>query len=155
MRRLAGGVALVTARDDWRRYGMPMTAVMSLCMEPPSLVMAVNRSASIFQPLHAGRAFCVNLLKHHSAEMCQTFSSLPSEERFSVGQWGEGPHRTPYLLDAQAAIFCDSGPIHDFGTHSLIIGLVSDAWVDEHISPLIHLDGRYMATEERSDRTER
>ena len=144
MRRLAGGVALVTSWDGRRRYGMPMTAVMSLAMEPPSLVIAVNRSASIHPALKAGSPFCVNLLKHASEEMCRRFAALAPEDRFTVGDWGEGLRGTPYLKNAQAAIFCDVGPVHDFGTHSLIVGVVSDAWMDEHVSPLVHLDGRYV-----------
>ena len=144
MRRLAGGVALVTTRNGQQRFGMPMTAVMSLAMAPPSLVIAVNRSASIYRSLQAGSAFCVNLLKHASEAMCQEFSALPSTDRFKVGDWDEGLHGTPYLRDAQAAIFCKVGPIHDFATHSLIVGIVTDANVDDHVAPLVHLDGRYV-----------
>ena len=144
MRRLAGGVAVVTSFDGRRRYGMAMTAVMSLAMDPPSLVIAVNRTASIHAALQAGSPFCVNLLKHASEQMCRTFSALPSQDRFDVGDWAEGPGGAPYLKDAQAAIFCEVGPIHDFGTHGLVIGLVTDAWVDDHVSPLVHLDGRYI-----------
>ena len=145
MRRLAGGVALVTTFDGERRYGMPMTAVMSLSMAPPSLVLAVNRSASMHVALEAGHPFCVNLLKHSSGEMCKAFSALPSSERFSVGEWADGPGGAPYLVDAQAVICCDVGPVHVFGSHSLVIGLVAKAWVDESVSPLVHLDGRYVS----------
>ena len=144
MRRLAGGVALITTSDGQRRYGMTMTAVMSLSLEPPSLVIAVNHSASIAPVLQRDRGFCVNLLKHASADMCRTFSALPSDQRFDVGDWTEAPNGAPYLDDAQAVICCHVGPIHRFATHDLVIGLVSDAWGDEAISPLLHLDGRYL-----------
>jgi flavin reductase len=144
MRRLAGGVALVTTRQGERAYGMVMTAVMSLSMEPPALVLAVNRTASLHDPLQAGAPFCVNLLKHGSEEMCRAFYALPSEQRFSVGEWAEGPGGAPYLADAQAVICCQVGPIHAFGSHSLVVGLVTDAWAETEVAPLIHLDGAYV-----------
>jgi flavin reductase len=144
MRRLAGGVALVTTSDGVRRYGMAMTAVMSLSMEPPSLVLAVNRTASMHDALVGGRPFCVNLLSWSDEALCRAFAALPSAERFSVGQWAQGPGGAPYLVGAQAVICCDVGPIHAFGTHSLVIGLVTKAWVEDSASPLVHLDGRYV-----------
>ena len=38
MRRLAGGVALVTTFHDGARHGMTATSVTSLCMDPPALL---------------------------------------------------------------------------------------------------------------------
>ena len=143
MRRLAGGVAIAAAREGDRRFGMTMTAVMSLSMEPPSLVLAVNRDASMFGPLGRGRPFCVNLVGQELEPLVRAFSAQPSAKRFEVGDWCEGPGGAPSLLGAQAAIFCDVGPIHHFGSHALVIGLVTDAWIGEEISPLVHLDGRY------------
>lgn len=145
MRRLAGGVALVTTFDGQRRYGMAMTALMSLSMEPPSLVLAVNASASMHDVLARKHPFCVNLLTHASEEMCRAFSALPSAERFGIGHWADGPGSAPYLVDAQAVICCDVGPVHAFATHSLIVGLVTKAWAEDSVSPLVHLDGRYVS----------
>jgi len=146
MRRLAGGVTVVTASDGVRRYGMTMTAVMSLAMEPPSLVLAVNRNASIIQALTVGREFGVNLLHHSHEGFCQRFSALPSDERFTIGDWEYTPEGTPYLSGAGAAIFCRVGPMYDFGTHRLVIGTVEHSVLRDEIDPLIHLDGRYRQT---------
>ncbi len=148
MRRLAGGVAIATTADGERRYGMTMTAVMSLSMEPPSLVMAVNRTASIYRPLSEGSPFCVNLVGQEHEAMVREFSALPSEERFGVGDWIDGPNGAPCLLEAQAAVFCDVSDTHQFGSHAIIIGVVTDARAREAISPLVHLDGRYQGVAE-------
>lgn len=146
MRRLAGGVTVVTASDGVRPFGMTMTAVMSLAMEPPSLVAAVNRNASIIPALTAGREFCVNLLHHAHEDFCQRFSALPSDQRFTIGDWEYSPEGTPFLSGAGAAIFCRVGPMYDFGTHRLVIGTVEHSVLREDIDPLIHLDGRYRQT---------
>lgn len=150
MRRLAGGVTILTSSHDGKPYGMTMTAVMSLTMEPPALVAAVNRSASIAEVLHEGKEFCVNLLQRRHTDFCQTFSSLPREERFATGEWKYTEKGTPYVADAGAVVVCTVGPVHDFGTHRLVIGLVEKAVLHPDIDPLVHLDGCYRAIEGRS-----
>lgn len=144
MRRLAGGVALITTELNGRRYGMPMTAVMSLTIDPPAIAVGVNRSASISIPLLERRAFCVNLLHQEHEDMCGRFSGLSSDDRFSVGSWSE-VDGIPYLEDAQSAIFCDVGPVMNFGTHQLVIGLVTKILLTDDINPLLHVNGRYTA----------
>jgi flavin reductase (DIM6/NTAB) family NADH-FMN oxidoreductase RutF len=143
MRRLAGGVAIVTARSCGRPYGMTMTAVMSLTLEPPALLIAVNQSASMAPLLVEGAEFCVNLLHANHHAMCEQFSALPSAERFSVGTWADGRAGLPFLPDAEAAIFCTVGPCHMFGTHRMVIGLVEEVRLGGPICPLLHIDGRY------------
>ncbi|MDF7774814.1 flavin reductase family protein [Sphingomonas sp. AOB5] len=145
MRRLAGGVAIVTAAEEGRRYGMTMTAVMSLSMDPPSLAIGVNRSASIAAPLARTGRFCVNLLRASHDRFCADFSALATDERFTVGDWHTDENGLPWLADAQAVMFCTAGPVTTFGTHDLIVGLVDRAINEPAIAPLLHLDGSYMA----------
>ena len=144
MRRLVGGVALLTTADGERRYGMTMTAVMSLSMKPPALVIAVNTSASIAKPLLDRGRFCVNLLGVEHNETCRAFSLLPSEDRFSVGDWKDH-EGMPYLAGAQAVICCTVGPVTTFGTHALIIGAVNDVLLSHKVEPLVYLDGQFIA----------
>src|SRR5688572_16586525 len=79
MRRLASGIALITTAHQGRRYGMAATAVSSLSLDPPALTIAVNRGASMYEPLVARGEFCVNLLRDCHAELCQSFSTAASE----------------------------------------------------------------------------
>jgi flavin reductase (DIM6/NTAB) family NADH-FMN oxidoreductase RutF len=62
MRRLARSVTVISCCDGERRYSMSATAVDSLSTEPPSLLICINRTASIFPPLDAGADFCINVL---------------------------------------------------------------------------------------------
>lgn len=143
MRRLAGGVVILTAAEHDARYGMTMTAVMSLAMDPPSLAIGVNRGASIAAPIGRTGRFCVNLLHAGQADFCAAFSAQPSDRRFSVGDWQADEHGTPWLVDGQASIFCTLGPALTFGTHDLIVGLVDRVLNADAIAPLVYLDGRY------------
>jgi flavin reductase (DIM6/NTAB) family NADH-FMN oxidoreductase RutF len=46
-------------------------------------------------------------------------------------------------LDAQASLLCRRIDHHQFGTHSIFIGVVEDVVVREEIDPLVYLAGNY------------
>jgi flavin reductase (DIM6/NTAB) family NADH-FMN oxidoreductase RutF len=56
MRRLASGVAIITTSHEGHRYGMTVTALMSVSMDPPSLAVGINPSATMYRPLVQRRA---------------------------------------------------------------------------------------------------
>ena len=145
MRRLAATVTVISTCDEaGRRHGMTATAVNSVAMDPPTLLICVNHSASIHGPLMLRKRFCVNVLKTEHQELVSAFSGrLTGEERFSVGDWrDEKGSAIPYLHDAQSNLFCDVQTVIPVGTHSIIVATVSDVVVAETISPLVYSDGR-------------
>ena len=78
MRRLATTVALVTTGkgDNWA--GMAATAVVSVCADPPTLLVAVNRTASIHPIVHAEKRFCVSLLSERHRYQGKEQASMPA-----------------------------------------------------------------------------
>jgi len=149
MRRLASTVTIITTADvNGNRYGMTATAVNSLAMDPPSLLICVNHSASIHAPLIGRGRFCVNVLTTEHEDLVTAFSGkLKGEERFSVGEWRNEETGMPYLDGAQCNLFCDIDSVVPFGTHSVVIGRVSAVRVEEGIRPLIFADGKLGATQ--------
>ena len=89
MRRLAAGVCLVTATDrDGLRQGLVATSVISVTVEPPSLLVCVNKAASCHDPIANSGAFCVNLLADADDEVARRFgSSAARDSRFADRQW--------------------------------------------------------------------
>lgn len=143
MRRLTSTVTIITTAHHGRRHGMLATAVCSIGVSPPSLLVSIATSASIHDPLVARGGYCVNLLASDHHDLVRPFSgALKGEERFSVGDWVSGPFGLPYLRDAQASLFCTVGSIVPFANHSIIIGCVDDVGVRDEISPLLYEDGR-------------
>jgi flavin reductase (DIM6/NTAB) family NADH-FMN oxidoreductase RutF len=148
MRRLASTVTIISTADaNGNRYGMTATAVNSLTMDPPSLLICANQSASIHDPLTGRGRFCVNVLTTEHEELVSAFSGrLKGDARFGVGEWHD-ENGIPYLEGAQCNLFCDVDRIVPFSTHSVIIGRVSAVRVEEGISPLIYADGKLGATQ--------
>lgn len=143
MRRLASTVSVITCADhnDW--FGMTATAVTSVCTEPATLLVCVNRNASLHQPLHAGGRFCINILQTTQIKVAQAFSGqLRGRARFGVGHWTlhEG---VPVLQDAQASLCCTLVQTLDHGSHSIFLGRVGSVAVADAVAPLIYQDGAY------------
>jgi flavin reductase (DIM6/NTAB) family NADH-FMN oxidoreductase RutF len=144
MRRLARSVAVISCRDGERRYSMSATAVDSLSTEPPSLLICINRSSSIFPPLDAGADFCVNVLAaqhEHIAIDCS--GRLKGEDRFTTGNWQTSRDGVPYLHDAQASLVCRQDGRFEYGTHAVFIGRLTEVLISGEVEPLVYVDGAY------------
>jgi flavin reductase len=147
MRRLASTVSLVSCSDGVQRHGLTVTAVTSVCAEPAAVLVCVNKSSSIHDPLVAKGHFYLNLLCSKQANLSEAFSGkLKGAERFSLGSWETGRNGHPFLTDAQANLFCLIDSVVHYGTHSVVIARVKEVRLAEGIAPLIYQDGRYGKT---------
>lgn len=144
MRRLASAVTVISTAHASCRYGMTATAVTSVSSNPPSLLACVNRSASLHAPLLASARFCVNILHGSQSEIADAFGGMRAgDARFSAGDWAMHDNGLPYLTDAQASLFCASDLVTRYGTHSIVVGKISEIIVGGHVAPLLYQDGRY------------
>lgn len=144
MRRLATTIALITAGRDENCTGMAATAVMSVTADPPTLLIAVNRSASIHPVLSASQRYCVNLLADRHQDLVGIFSGKKKGlERFEGGGWTAGADGVLVLDDALASLMCRVTQTIDVGTHTLFIGEVENVVNHDQISPLVWVDGSF------------
>jgi flavin reductase (DIM6/NTAB) family NADH-FMN oxidoreductase RutF len=144
MRRLATTIALITTGQGEGWSGMAATAVVSICADPPTLLVTVNRSASIHATLHAEKRFCVNLLSERHQDLVGIFSGKKKGfARFEDGGWIAGPNGLPVLPDALSSIVCSTMTTLDVGTHTLFIGSVDQVINHDTIDPLIWVDGGF------------
>ena len=147
MRRLAATVTIVSVRNGDQRHGMAATAVTSLTTDPPSLLACVNKSASIHDPIVESGGFCVNLLACEHHHLVPTFSGKEKgEQRFAFGEWGVGDMDIPYLVGAQASIFCKVDKTVSYHSHTIFIGAVRRIQMTEDVAPLVYQDGGFFKT---------
>lgn len=143
MRRLASTVCVLSCKRARARYGITVTSVTPLSFAPISILVCVNKSASISGPLKDERRFSINVLTASQMDVSQSFSGVvPPEERFNVGGWLE-QDGIPYLPNAQATLFCEMDQAISYATHDIIIGRVFDVQFDRIIAPLIYQNGTY------------
>lgn len=144
LRSLAKAVVVITCQQDGQRHAMTATAVSELSMDPPSMLICVNRTASLFAPLSQGADFCINILAAHQADISSLCAGKEKgEARFAIGDWRQSPLGHAYLADAQASFFCRNVAKMEYGTHGVFIGEVLEVIDLSPINPLVYMDGRY------------
>lgn len=135
LRLVAASVSLVTARDasgGW--HGMAVTSAGSLSMEPPSMLVAVNRSASIHPAIVTSGAFTLNLIDDRHAGLLERFSrSDLRDQRFTPEDWTDAAG--PILKGALCAHVCQVAEAHDFGTHTVFFGKVMNVILPVPMAP--------------------
>jgi flavin reductase len=147
MRRVAATVNVISISVDGRPLGITATAVSSLSMDPPSLLACINRGAAVHASMADMANFRVNILHRDQEEIARMFADRSREEtRFSDG-WELSEDLPPRLIGAQSSILCRRIDHHQFGTHSIFIGVIEDVAVREDVSPLLYWDGRYGAVD--------
>ena len=145
MRRMASTISIISTTDDsGQRFGMVATSVSSVSMDPPTLLICVNRAASIHAPLLQQRRFCVNVLTPEQRCLVAAFSGhLKGEDRFTLGRWTAHERwGLPSLEAAQANIACTVEKCIEMGTHSVLIASVICTQVADAVDPLIYVDGQ-------------
>jgi flavin reductase (DIM6/NTAB) family NADH-FMN oxidoreductase RutF len=143
MRRLVSTVCIVTAEQGGHWIGMTMTAVSSVSMEPPSLLICAHQRSRLRAALKPRVEFCVNVLRVGHDQAAQAFAGARShEERFAGPGWTceGGP---PILTDALANIVCETATSLDYGTHTIVVGEVTCVRLNPEGPPLIYGHGRY------------
>ena len=145
MRRVASTVNVITICVKGEPRGITATAMSALALDPPSLLICINKAASLHASMEDMSHFAVNVLHRDQEEIAQMFADRSQEAlRFASG-WQLDCERPPRLADAQASFLCRRTDHHRFGTHSIFIGVVEEAIVRDEIDPLIYLDGRYVS----------
>lgn len=128
MRGFASSVALVTTCDsEGRRHGLAATTANSLSMDPPSMLVSVNRSASAFPALAASGLFCLTVLGHGDDAVLARFAATDNRaERFAAGDWRVGRHGLPWLASGVASLFCRTDSHLDYGSHRVLCGRIEE-----------------------------
>ena len=137
----ATGVTLVTTRSGDDIWGMTANAVMSLSLDPPLILIAVDRRNAIQKYLRDGQCFAVNVLRVAHAASSHAFA-IPGPKDFSQISLTVGETGAPILADAMAYIDCRLEHTLSGGDHDIFIGRAVGGSVNEG-SPLIFIKGKY------------
>lgn len=144
MRRFASTVSIISALKDGARHAMTATAVTSLSMAPPSLLVCVYRESRFHKALQDQDLFCVNVLHKDQADASQAFSKPVTADDYNRFGWADAGGFC-YLTDAQATLFCKNSRQIPFGSHTIFIGTVLDVNLRDCVAPLIFQNGEYGA----------
>ena len=148
MRQLVGGVSVITAGAGEARTGLTVTSAHSLSMDPPTMLVCVNRNASAWPVIRREGHYCVNLLgaRHqHIADRFAGRGGVKGADRYEGARWRQLPSGAFGLEDALAAIDCTVEEIIERHSHGIVIGEVRSIHVGAGGGALIYGHGRYRA----------
>ncbi|MFE9400336.1 flavin reductase family protein [Streptomyces sp. NPDC006530] len=120
------GVAVIATADaQGRPYGFTCTALCSLSLDPPQLLVSVANTGSTLPVIAARGAFTVNFLHGAGRRAAEAFAG-PAAERFRTTAWRPGPATgLPVLAqDAHASAECRVARLIPADDHTLVIGEV-------------------------------
>jgi len=142
LRGVPGAVAIVTTTYAGVRYGIAATAICAVSLDPPSMLVCVNRNSTLHDPISQAERFSINILDEAQGEVVAQFgSSAARGERFTVGEWSEG-RGLPLLAGAQASLICRRAQQFGFGTHLIVIGVVEEVETSGTVAPLLYLNAQ-------------
>jgi 3-hydroxy-9,10-secoandrosta-1,3,5(10)-triene-9,17-dione monooxygenase reductase component len=143
MGRYATGVALITARQGDRQYGMAVNSFTSVSLSPTLLLFCPSRTSTTWPRIAEIGSFCVSLLAAHQEGVSRAFAGR-SADRFAGLNWSETRLGHPALAGSLGWIDCTIEATHPAGDHDVVIAR-AEAWgcTEESAEPLIFFGGKY------------
>ena len=138
----ASAVTVVTAKlKTGHLAGITVTAFSSLSLEPPRVLICIDRQARIHDHFAADGYFAVNILAEDQETVSRRFASSEPDPFCEVG-YTQGTSGAPLIHDAVAAIECKIVDLLPGGDHTIIVGEVEAAKIHEG-KPLLYFRGGY------------
>lgn len=134
---VATPVTVVTTLDGERPHGTTVSAFSSLSLDPPLIVVSLDRDSDLLAALHETDRFGVNVLHAGQATHALSFARKGAD-KFDQVDWEEH-HGLPRLPEATAWIACRAVDRFPGGDHVLVTGLVEHAERSE-LPPLLYRD---------------
>ena len=136
------GVVVITAAHGGARYGMTVSAVSSLSLDPPMLLVCLNANSTTQDAVHRSGRFAVNVLAEDQGELAERFARPGTTDKFSGLTTRSGRTAAPLLPGTLAVIECRVAEVVSGGTHRVFLADVVHAETTEG-SPLAYFQGKF------------
>jgi flavin reductase (DIM6/NTAB) family NADH-FMN oxidoreductase RutF len=141
--RFASGVTVVTARGrDNELLGITVSAFSSVSLEPPLVLVCIDKRSSLHGHLTEGTSFVVNILGQDQEMMSRRFASK-DENRFNGTAYRDSADGVPILDGAIASLKCRVVDSYPGGDHTIIVGEVESTVITDG-KPLAYFRGGYV-----------
>jgi len=144
MARLGAAVNIVTTDGVAGRAGFTASAVCSVTDSPPTLLVCLNRGASVYPAVSANGVLCVNVLESGHEDISKLFGGkTPMEDRFAAAGWSVLDTGSPVLADALLSFDCTIATVTSAGTHDILICEVQAIRARDEGKALVYFDRKY------------
>ena len=151
MGHFATGVTVVTTLEGERPHGITVNALSSVSLEPPLVMVALDRGRRITPLVQAHGRFAVSILGEGQQALSDCFAGapvIPDREAFCGAAWTPGSGGLPLLDGAIATLECTVTGVVPAGDHDLFVARVDAVAADGGSSmPLLYFRRRYLRIE--------
>ncbi len=142
----AAGVTVVTTRDRCGELrGLTATAVCSVSLVPPLILVCIDRQAECYEAFLEAEAFAVNLLREDQEPLSRHFARKEAR-KFEGIPYQPGITGSPILAGVLAHVECRIQARYPGGDHTMFLGEVVGSGAappEDAGSPLLHFRGGY------------
>jgi len=149
------GVTVVTALDGERPFGITVNALSSVSLDPPLVMVALDRRRFLTPIVRAAGRYAVNILSEDQQALSDCFAGAPVEpgrQDFCGASWQPGETGLPLLDGAIATLECTVVETFSAGDHDLFIGRVDALETSPGApEPLLFFRRHYLRVEPASE----
>lgn len=145
--RFASGVTVVTTKDrTGRLHGITVSAFCSVSLEPPLILVCIDKRTGSHYAFEETDTFVVNVLREDQQHYSDQFAShLP--DKFHGIEYLENADGLPMLKDALVNMQCRLVNSHDNGDHTIFVGEILKSHATDG-KPLVYFHGNYRKLKE-------
>lgn len=140
-RQFVTGVTVVTVMDGDVPRGLAVNAFASISLEPPTVMVCIQRASSTHDCLFRAEHLAINILSTDQLDVVTRFASK-SADKFEGLDWRRGPFGSPFLDRSSSQMEVQIRERLQASTHTVFICRVVDAQVTDR-SPMVYSGGRF------------
>lgn len=145
------GVTVISAFDGERPLGITVNALSSVSLDPPLVMVALDRRRFLTPVVRASGRYAVNILSERQQALSDCFAGAavePGREAFCGAAWHPGKTGLPLIDGAIVVLECTVVETFSAGDHDLFIGQVDALGTeDDHPMPLLYYRRQYLQIE--------
>lgn len=139
---LTGVTVVTTLEENGTPRGFTVNSFTSLSLDPPMLLICIDRTAESFQVFTSQSGFAVSVLNEDQTDISSLFASK-REDKFTSAPWTPSRQGYPFIDNACAVFDCERQNIVDAGDHVILIGRIVDYRYTDRIG-LGYVRGGYL-----------
>jgi flavin reductase (DIM6/NTAB) family NADH-FMN oxidoreductase RutF len=142
MGHFATGVTVVTTKDEGETpFGLTANAFASLSLNPPLVLVCVDKAAQCYSCFEDSKIFAINVLGEGQEEISRRFATKGAQ-KFNGIPWHKSESGLALIDGAIGHIECKVVHSYDGGDHTIYVGAVLRAKTTGE-RPLIFFKGKY------------
>jgi flavin reductase (DIM6/NTAB) family NADH-FMN oxidoreductase RutF len=144
MGHFATGVTVITTvSTDGQPFGLTANSFTSVSLDPPLVLICVDKKAESWPHFEQSRVFTVNILNNEQEALSRRFA-VSGGDKFQGVAYHSGANGAPILDGVLGFLECKLYAVHDGGDHTLYLGEIEQAETLEG-KPLLFYRGGYRA----------